>query len=323
MRYELVPLRTCVQAALDFRNANRPFARDLSYYTWRYLARPCSTEPLIAWAWSDGGYPVAAVTIAPHDFSVAGAPQHVGIVGDISVSSDQRGSGIGRGILEFVVKSTRERKLPCIVLPNLPAQMALARAGWHPLRRMQRYIRILSATGGISRKALANGLRIVDTIGSRVSPRALLRHEDISPDIDQLWPSLGRHDLAISFRTHAYLRWRYAQHPLERYHFLALREGTSLEGYAIVHRESGSLIVDDYLVTSKRCGFALCSGLIEHARAHRCDDIQLRFADTSCGVPWRTLGFIPRRDSIHVMTSTDAFAALPLRWFLTIGDKDI
>jgi GNAT superfamily N-acetyltransferase len=325
MHFELVPLRSCIDAALAFRNSNRPAPRDLAYYSWRYLERPCARETLIAWARDESGT-AAAVTIAPHDFAIAGASLHLGVVGDISVAASHRGTGLGERILKFVGENATAERMSCLVLPNAPAEAALKRAGWQQLRHLERYVRPLRSASAFSPKSLvASAFRIADAFGSIRAKKAELRSESLSSDVDDLWRRLPTERLALAHRTRPYLEWRYVKHPLEKYEYLALRSEGQLNGYAVVHRDQNSLIVDDYVAVDRDSALSLCVRLIAWAREAGHDDLQLRLADATWRAPWRLLGFIPRRDEIHVMcypAKVDG-PALNQTWFLAIGDKDV
>ncbi len=339
-RFELVPLKECQEVALAFRNANRPLQRTHEYFSWRYLARPCAEAPVVAWAWH-GESPAGAVTIAPHDFAIYGQMVRLGILGDVSIAPQHRGSGLGVSLLEFVAKRMMGIGMHCIVLPNAAAQKALRKARWEAVCKVDRYVRPILPVGSeragvrisLARRALSRvvsaGLRTIDAAAAVVARDAVLAAEDGDQnELASLWRRTELANTCLSVRTPEYIRWRYLDHPLQRYDFLALRSPGELLGYAIVHLEGPTLVVDDYLLSGREFGTTFCLKLIDWARSRSLFDIQMRTSNTlHWGIPWRWLGFIPRNDAIEVMGSPGLASAIHLKdhrdWFLTAGDKDV
>lgn len=338
-QFELVPLEDCLDEAIRFRNSNRSEAREPDYFRWRYLSRPGNGRTLVAWA-SRNGLRIGAATIATQEFSLEGRIELIGVIGDISIAADSRGTGLGHQLLDYVGRSLNGIVHSCIVLPNAAALSAARKAGWLPACKMYRFVRPLMAhhpkeTRSVSRprgavsRILATAMEVVDTVNAVVLKEGTFAEElSLGQDFDFLWNSVNKERLLLARRSREYLDWRYLNHPLQKFRMLTFRVRGKLEGYAVVHDDGGSMVIDDYLIADHLYGLSMGLRLIAWAKQAQFNDIQLRLAPPNdLGIPWRRLGFFRRGDSIQVMTSPQHDEHnVPVRagsWFMTIGDKDV
>lgn len=341
LRYELIPLRECFDDALAFRNANRTEARDARYLTWRYLARPCSAGAYVAWMWS-GGKPVAAATMAAHDFACRGESLRLGVIGDISVSTEQRGRGLGRALLEKLRESAESVVAGCVVLPNEAVLSALRRAEWEEIGELRRSARVLRAPSPedgaalprrLIKRSLAGTLALVDAARGLRRERSLelVPVPSSDPGLAALWDQVRSSGCFAAVRDAAYIQWRYEDHPIYRYELLALRIGGKTRGYAVLRRDERIAWIEDAIAVDRRAAAALALALVERAAATpELLELHVRYSSTAPpGVPWWRFGFVPRPDRQAILGTG---AACPGRGegrnaraslYAAAGDKDV
>jgi hypothetical protein len=333
-----VPLAECLPAALEFRNANRPAARDDSYISWRYLQRPSQQATFVVWL-EESGARVAAATVAPHDFVVGGEARRIGIVGDISVAAAARGRGLARPLLESVVSESAGKLDGLMVMPNPPVFSALRSAGWREVAGLPRYVRFVGAgpagAGGVkgiarrlARAAFAGAVSLLDRNVSIPSGFRLDVQTTLPRDYAAFWEETSRSHALIGSRAPEYLEWRYLRHPIYRYTFLVLTGPGGTQGYAMTRQDGADIWVDDWLVKDEHAGAALGAALLAWVRrGSSAATLQTRTADTTAAtIPWKRLGFLRRSDTQAVFVAgawRDQAAERAPAWLLTPGDKDV
>jgi GNAT superfamily N-acetyltransferase len=331
LKFETLPMAACLAEAMGFRNANRGEAREREYFEWRYLARPCRQPAVVVWA-RLAGAPVGAVTVAGHDFTVPGREAVLGVIGDISVSAAQRGTGIGAALLAAVRTASRDRFAGCIVMPNPPAVGPLRRAGWTQVAETRRRAKLLAADG--SAHPLARWVPTLLSGGERLARRLFAKRftleEEPSPwaAVDAIWQRSAARGWVVSVRSATYVRWRYFEQPPPVAHRLfVLRRAGEPRGYVVTRREHKVLWLEDMLAISSTDSAALLVALLDaERRAGNGGSIHIRCAlPREMAPPWGILGFVPRHDPQLVMAvdMDNASRVEPSRWYLTAGDKDV
>jgi hypothetical protein len=339
---ELVPLRECLDDALTFRNVNRGEPRAAEYLKWRYLARPCAIAPHVVWL-NAAGRRVAAATVAPHDFAFRGDIAPLGIVGDVSVASSERGRGTAGLLLQHVSAASRSLVPGCIVLPNDAFERTLRRSAWKELGALQRGTRVLraspSAPGPASlarraiKHALARALRVVDAVQRRSirGPIELAPATAGDSGVAELWQRVRAGPHLLAARSAQYLEWRYVRHPIHRYELLALRRGAETAGYTVLRTDGRIVWIEDAIAVDEASAAALALELIARAAATT-DVVELhaRYSSTWLpGVPWQRFGFVRRPDrqpifGVGAASTSDPGADLThAALYAAGGDKDV
>ncbi|MEM8815833.1 MAG: GNAT family N-acetyltransferase, partial [Pseudomonadota bacterium] len=231
LSFSIQTVAECFDEALEFRNRNRPVARDPEYYRWRYLERPCAVPAYTVWV-REGEQLLGAATVAPQDFCVNGERSCLGLVGDISVAPDARGKGVGSALLRETRTALPEGVNDVLVLPNAEAEGPLRNAGWTMLSALQRRVKLIRPRAGASLPA-ALAQRTVAMLGAAgqaavkaLGPGATIRL-DLDPGdwLDELWAATPGKGFAAAVRDARFVRWRFALHPLERYRIAGIFRG--------------------------------------------------------------------------------------------------
>lgn len=325
-------LHDCFDDALQFRNQNRQEARDASYFEWRYQCRPCAVPAYVVWV-SDGGQFLGAATVAPHDFRICGRDIKLGVVGDISVSKDARGKGVGSRLLAYIREELPSGVDDVFVLPNAEVEGPLRRAGWKSLGLLERRVRLLDQ-GEVSfspRSLARTALSILSALPEKVlinngSEYSILQATDSSlVAIDRVWAD-AQVDICLSRRDAAYIRWRYRDHPHIEYDIEELVCGGNACGYLVSHSVGNSRWIDDFLVSDRSRAVTLCLEVVRAAEQEgACVDLQVRQLRNTSGLPWSRVGFIRRSDTQAALSGGRPISksGVPAPWYLTAGDKDV
>ena len=325
VEYRLEPIAQCLDRALAFRNENRPNERPESYLRWRYLARPCPVPAYVVWA-VEQGKTLGAATVAPHDFSVGGRDVTLGVVGDISVSADAQGRGVGSGLLQVVRTELAANVTDVIVLPNRAAEGPLKRAGWVRVGEIQRSVRPLRADGVADFAKLA--LSVLATVGRhRPGPRAGLTVTPLTEaarSLDALWDGVRGEQGALAYRNADYLNWRYFCHPTQRFTVSAINVQTEIAGYVVWHDDADGRWLDDFLVDRRLCVDDVALAAVSAARHDRQTRVHLRQYGGMDRRGWQSAGFLRRPDSQSVLLGNAETATMfaTLSPHFTSGDKD-
>jgi len=303
--FETANLSDCLEEAITFRNANRKDSRDLSYYLWRYHARPCSMQAFVHWALEDGE-PLGAATVAAHDYFLNGEHCILGVVGDISVSPQARGKGIGRKLLQSLRRQLPDTLRCALVMPNAAAIGPLLHAGWYDVDAIERRVKPLGSMRGESlvfeliRCSMSFALRAgeLSQWTRTLKDWALGDPASGLADIDEIWDCTNNADLCLAVRDSAYLRWRYSDCPHTKFEIRVLRRGGDPYGYVVFHRVANDVWIDDFSMIDRSNYNLLIILLLRELRLeNKTRQIHLRAASKTLSNRWKTCGFLSRPDS--------------------------
>lgn len=329
----------CKKDLMAFRNRNRAAGRDAGYLDWRYRGRPSEKEPVIVWAIDKGGEPAGSLSLIPHEYFVNGLARTLGVLGDISVAESMRGKGIAGRMLEFLRGLEQVRELDgCIVLPNEEASRPLLKAGWTAKSRLERHVKPLDLEGRLRKKtgrALASisapPLNLLLRLVKEATVRVPARYGSSLADgfdgrFDELWAGFAKKGLIAGKRDSAYLSWRFADHPAEKFSVFVLAEGARPSGYIVYRSFDDELKVYDLLCPAGGVeADYLVSSFLGFARSVSAASIALRASAVALsGFDLKKFGFIKRPDAQDLMAlSRDKDAPLWSNWHITAGDKDV
>jgi len=332
-------------ALIEFRNQNRPTARDRAYFDWRFLARPCRLKPITVWALLKDRR-VGALTVFPHDYHVLDAEYPIGVLGDISVLPEYRGQGIAGALFRFLPQVGALRPLRgCLVLPNEDAARSLMRAGWVEIQRVGRLLHFLDVSPRLQRvvrneqlaQVLARPLNWAGRVASCWRPAdARGRFQGgVLPDLDErfddLWRRVDKRGKIVGLRDRRYLNWRFLLHPTEKYKVFALTESERLCGYIMYRQANGTCYVEDaFCVGEETCSGNLLVQFVRHVRdTGSFATIAARVNRSFLKLPWRRAGFIRRPDYQGALVPPQLAESIrgtgggAAAWHLTGGDKDV
>lgn len=343
LTFQVAAYPDCAPELIEFRNDNRSVRRDRAYFDWRYGARPCTEPPIVIWA-EMGGRRVGALTVFPHDFHIIDRERPVGVLGDISVGEEHRGSGIAGAMFDYIAQVEPLRKLyGCVVLPNEGAARALRRSGWRDASPIRRFAKVLDFRSRFAHRSAANPLRTlarpIDLLLRRFTYEGVYRQgshqcalvSHIGDAFDEVWNKADKQGKVLAVRNARYLRWRYQHHPLNSYRVLAIMDRGEQCGYAMYRLAGGVCFVEDVFTRDPGREAAHVIGLLlKHLREQsHVSSVSVSINRSPLNFPWRRFGFSRRADFQRVMTSHGSPAATgstahPTEgWHITAGDKDV
>lgn len=346
LSFSIAQYADCVEELVAFRNKNRAIQRNQSYFDWRYQQRPCDLRPVILWA-KRAGQAVGALSVFPHDYFIRDKEYPVGMLGDISVNPEFRGQGIGGLMFRYLKGIDLQQQLSGgIVIPNDDAARPLEKAGWDEAGIIERYVKILDVSDRLSNvnkgarwtAILAGIINQVMRWTSYEQLSQIITSSDLEGAVvgevdsrfDDLWHRSDKRGRILGVRNAAYLRWRYQNHPTNRYLIFTLSQSTSLMGYVIYQMRDEKCIVEDlYAESGGRLTFQLLGQFLSHARGLGAHSITVNVNRSYFRFPWRGFGFVKRLDSQRFMiTATSSGIGIPhgsesYGWHVTTGDKDV
>jgi len=336
--FRTLPYEQCVDVVSAFRNSQREAQRDLAYFEWRYAGRPNGRAAHVTMGFDETGTAVAAASLIPHEFSVAGVVCLAGMVGDVSVAASMRGRGVAAALLAELLGAALARGLAaCFVLPNQELTGSLTRAGFQTVGEIRRAIRLLSVQqrlrtrfgmlGGLAGSLLDVALNASDALSGDAThgKYTVAMPQDFDSSYDSLWDRLPKANTGLALRNRSYLQWRFRNKPGAPYRIFELRRGAELAGYVIHHTEERVALVDDFLAEDAAAAQALGKAFAAAARGAAWGDaIQVRYVEQpDLPSPWRGGRYVMRADVQRVMWATAPGLPAPRHWFVTPADKDV
>jgi hypothetical protein len=256
------------------------------------------------------------------------------------VDADKRRLGLGPMLMREV---TRQFDVTLNSGPAPDAQDLLARMRWTRFGDLARYVRVLDT-------AAADLLMDPPVEWPRIDIQPADRREQVQrverfgEDATQLWNRFMVGRVAGACRSHEYLNWRYADHPVFEYRLFEARRQGVLIGLAVYRLEQAlgpRVVIGRILeiIALDECGNGLLQALVDDARPHAA------LLDFFCSLPshrsrMRAAGFaasedgciasIPivfqpidrRRTGIPFMADLTRTDADNLDWYVTKGDAD-
>jgi GNAT superfamily N-acetyltransferase len=339
--FRTLPFGQCADIVATFRNAQREAQRDAAYFDWRYVQRPSGLPAYVTLGFDATGQAVAAASLIPHDFSIAGTLEKAGMVGDVSVSESMRGHGLAARLIAQLRDDAFGRGLAaCFVLPNKELTGALTRNGFQTVGAIRRAIRLLRMRGRLQRRlgraggvagALLDG--VLSTVANFKDGRLPAGFSTATPATfdtryDALWARVSKSGLCLSRRDSRWLTWRFTEKPGGHYRIFELRRGAELAGYVVHHREDDLVYVDDFLAGDVEAADVLGRAFAVAARDGAWGDaIQVRYVEQPVeagAIPLPFAGrYLLRADSQAVMWVAREGVPQARRWYVTPADKDV
>ena len=332
-----LPYEKCKNDLAAFRNKNRSDGRDSRYFEWRYLLRPSGKEPVIVWAIDKGGAPAGSLSLIPHEYFVNGQSRFLGVLGDISVSESMRGKGIAGRMLECLHGLKQVSDLGgCMVLPNEEASRPLLKAGWVKKSCLERHVKPLDISGRIRKKAggfiagisappLNLILRMKEAAIRVPAGYKTACATGFDERFDEIWRRLPKEGVIAGKRDMAYLSWRFADHPIEKFSVFLLSEGAKPSGYIVYKTDEDTIKVYDLLCPASGVeADYLVSSFLKFARSLAAASVTVRASNIALkGFDLKKFGFIKRPDAQDLMARCGSEGPAWNSWHITAGDKDV
>jgi predicted acetyltransferase len=330
---------------IEFKNANRDIKRNERYFDWRYQEKPVNLKPVIIWAENGDRQKIGSLSVTPHWFQADHQMFPLGIIGDISVSKKWRGKGIAEKMFIYLLKLEEIKTLKAfIVMPNEPATRSLKRAGWQPVLKLERYIKLITVDEKIKPWIKSSRLlRLtstflnyflklfsVETFLKQMKPYKGEIVGIFDERFNDLWNSQNKKGAAIGLRNKEYLTWRYTHHPEVKYLVFTLSDHDRLCGYLIFHVHEKQCYIDDlFFLSEKNMATYLMYHFLKYLRKNKAvSSISIRISqDVLSGWFLYRFGFIKRSDCLNFMIRDNRqgtyFWQNNRHWFLTAGDKEV
>ena len=313
-------------------------------YDW--LCRCPFSKPYF-WLARKDGEAVGTAGIGIRQVCVDGLSVLAGIAGDFAVDAKHRMLQPALS-LQKAVLSTLEDGIDVVYgLPNANAEKVFQRQGYQTVGTLKRYVKILrtsrflrSATG-LKRKAAVLApvvdawlrFRSPETWRGPGGGRVVEPVTAFDSRFDDLWARASRGAPMIGTRTSEFLRWRYADCPLQKYVTVALAERTGgrLLGYIAWYAgEDEQVRVADW-VTDGSQGAAgdLLGELIRWSRRHRMASVACELLGSPASeAVLKHFGFVQRECKQSLMASSSSRCAEAVRekaghWLFLRGDENI
>jgi predicted N-acetyltransferase YhbS len=310
-----------------------------------WLYRHCPHGPAMVWVASetDSGKLVGAAAVFPRRIMIAGKLENGFVLGDFCVSAEHRSLGLAVRLQRRCLEEVEHGSF--VAGYDLPSNTMLAvydRLGRQPsAHRMVRLVKKLRAENWIAKKLKS---RIVARLLSpaantilKLQRGSLRLRSGVSVELQEgrlgqeytvLARSVGDGLGTCVERSAEYLNWRYLDHPANKYHILAARRGSKLEGYLVFQREVGSIkIVDWFGQEPVELRKDLIRGLIKLLQSDDCESVQASvltshaYHNDLC-----SLGFHPREFSpvmfLGAAARQSSSATANGSWLLMDGDRE-
>ena len=231
-------------------------------FRWFYGENP--EGPPHTWVALAGSQVGGCVSLCPRAISRAGVRLRVGIACDYAVAKASRAYGPALSLLRTLTREAPAAGFDLILgYPNQSGKGVVERAGlqvlgeaerWVKPLRTDRYLaaRIPVAPVAAAASLAANlGLTLADSLRTATRLPARLQHrvemlEAADPRFDTLWEEVRGDEAVVGEMSSAYLNWRYARCPTERYRFFALshRSGALTAFLVFAAREREVFVID-------------------------------------------------------------------------------
>ncbi len=335
---ELIAFRTAVHGPQTI------FA-DAGYFRWMYCdPHTSSSDRMTCWVYRAaeriegqiGGFPVVlkvGETETPALWALDGA-----------VSTDHRGKGVLEALLDSIGQE-REVEMATEVTPG--GRRVMLRKGWVDIGTLPLFIRPLDIGAILTKRAgrlggfigqaiglLGRGLELQALAAAARDGLALEQIASFDASADRIWEQASPSYPVICRRDSAYLNWRFARFPKERYRFFYLvRSASEPVGYCVLRAGARYGLRAGYIVDflcAPRWTRPLVALCLQHFRREGMAAVCCIHRNPVSSTPFISLGFLPRSTSWQCVLRTrdPAASAFALakdsgKWFLTAGDSDL
>jgi len=153
--------------------------------------------------------------------------------------------------------------------------------------------------------------------------------EEIDASFDTLWGRIPKEGLVLRDRSAQTLRWRYFDHPKEKFRICKIIEKNDFVGYAvysILGKGEVCAVYDFIVVEERQVKPAMAVFIRELNRAKSADSIRVILNEKHpYSRIFESMGFLKRKaEGVFLTYAPRGFQLTKsMHWFITLGDKDI
>jgi len=280
---------------------------------------------------------VGVAALFPRSFKASGKTLHGCVLGDFCLSPSWRSLGPGLQLQRACLGELSNGSLEVAYdFPSAGMQAIYGRLGFIPQAEMVRLARPLrvdqkiqehvrfaplgTALAGIGNKLL----HAKDALSRKKAEDSASVYEgEIGEEFTELANRMGARPQLSVYRTAAYLKWRFREHPYRKYGFITLRRAEMLTAYLVYSADENQLcIADIYGEYHPASMAALINAAVEVGRALKSETLSVSLLK---GHPWvellKGIGFY-EREARPVLICKAHPATSREQWFLTDGDRE-
>jgi hypothetical protein len=318
---------------------------DPDYVQWMYGPTPDAVAPPgLLWLYRKDGHVEGQQGGLKVTLEVQGTPYPALWALDLMVSPSYQLRGIGAVLAETAFESTG------FILGtevSEDARRAFVRAGWVDAGTLPLYFRpmdlelLARARWPRGRAAIVGGagniaLRSIDRalfVALRLGAPRLERVREFDERSDRLWKQASPNFPVACRRDAAFLNWRFARFPSDRYRIFYAHHRGEVVGHVVLRSGEWNGLpagfIVDYVCTPRWTKPLVAAALTE-LRQERLAGVYCLHLNPVSIAPLRSLGFLRRDSGWRFMVRTRelppdirTLVADPSAWFLTAADSDL
>jgi hypothetical protein len=317
---------------------------DPAYLQWMYGPDPSAGPPGLLWLYRKDGEVEGQQGGLRVTLEVRGKPYAALWALDLMVSPKYQLRGIGAVLAETAFESTG---LILGTEVSEDARRAFTRAGWVDAATLPLYFRpmdlelLARARWSGGRAAIVGGagniaLRSIDRAlfaALRVGAPRLEQVPEFDERSNRLWQEASPHFPVACRRDAAFLNWRFAKFPADRYRIFYARHRDEVVGHVVLRSGEWNGLpagfIVDYVCTPRWTKPLMAAALAE-LRQERLAGVYCLHLNPVSISPLRSLGFLRRDSGWRFMvrsrdlpTEVRSLIEDPHAWFLTAADSDL
>jgi GNAT superfamily N-acetyltransferase len=342
LTFSVTPYHGYEDEARTLLNRNRECTATREYLDWRYLGEKSSREPMIVWIYSNDGTLLGMNGFIFRFYWVNNRKCTFAVSGDMSIDSEFRGRGLGKILARHMTSYLEQGGQSCgFVIPNPIAQRCLSSQGWKVEERLVPHVFLLDIRFRLHQRGIENPIvtKVLAKLawwyaaarltGISTEGFSCAEVEEFDGSFDTLWDRVMKEGFVLRDRSAQTLRWRYYDHPHEKFRICKMMERNDFVGYAVysISGEGAVCVVYDFLVVEERqVKPAMASFIRELNRGKSTDSIRVILNENHpYSRIFKSMGFLKRKTEGVLLTYAPEGSQLPksVRWFITLGDKDV
>ena len=325
---------------LRILNDNRDISRTRAYMDWRYLGGRSSVAPKIFWIIANDGSRIGMCSLIFRSYWVNGKADNYAVMGDISLDSEYRGKGFGKRLFEFVNSVIDGESVPCaLVIPTDAAKKSLISSGWEIKEHLIALAFLLNPYAKIYKKIrnhfISNLLKylyqkfiwlIIDC--QTLKGFKVETVDGIDESFEKFWNLFRKDNQIIGDRNIETLKWRYLNHPTERFKIVKIFYNTNLTGFIIYREINNTCFIYEFMTLDNKKVRQVLFSFIQNLLMES-QQIEVIRITLNKNHPYfkaiRKAGFFIRGKETNLLIHVPVAGSVmnSYRWFVTSGDKDI
>ena len=340
--FSVTPYNGYEDEARTLLNRNRESAATRVYLDWRYLGEKSSREPVIVWIHSNDGTLLGMNGLIFRFYWVNNRKCTFAVSGDTSIDSEFRGRGLGRMLVRHMTSYIEQSGHGCgFGMPTSIAQKCLSSQGWKFEEQLIPHVFLLDIRFRLHKREIKNAflVKLLVKLASWYAAARLIvvstegfscaEVEEFDASFDTLWDRVMKEGFVLRDRSAQTLRWRYFDHPNEKFRICKIMEKNDFVGYAVysISGEGAVCVVYDFIVVEERqVKPAMASFIRELNRGKSAGSIRVILNENHpYSRIFESMGFLKRKaEGVFLTYAPRGFQLTKsVHWFITLGDKDI